>query len=126
MAVARRAELVRDARKPGTDVVGHQLTAALSQAEHLPCTVQQLHRPVHCFRGKGVLRAVDGGHEQRAGVLTEGRRISIGFRIALVDHCSCGVGLCQRDAHFMVTFEPQRPAEAEHGCFCYLALSGKG
>ena len=50
VAVARRAELVGDARKPGADVVGHQHAAALPQAEHLPCAVQQGHSLVHRLR----------------------------------------------------------------------------
>ena len=62
-AVARNL-LVMQANR-ARDLFGGGHAAALSHAEHLPGAVQQRHSLIHRLRRKGVLGAIDGGHEQR-------------------------------------------------------------
>ena len=122
MAVARRAELGGNAGEPCADIVGDQHAAALTQTVHLPRLAQQLRGSVHRFRRERILCAVDGGHQQGTGVLTQGGRVGVRFRHTLVDQRTGGIGLCQRNAHFVVALKPQRPAEAEHGGLCHAAF----
>ena len=125
VAVGNGAELVGDAGEPGTDLVGGGHAAALSHAEHLPGAVQQLHCLLHRLRRKGVLGAVDGGHEQRRGVLAQGGGVGVRGGLLLVYQHTGGVGLRQRNAHFVVALKAQRPAEPEHRGLGHLTLSGQ-
>ena len=122
VAVSCRAELVGQAGKAGTDIIGQQHAAALPQAEHLPCCPQQIHGLVHRIRRKGALGAIDGREEQRARMLTElvGGRARL--RLLLIDERSGRIGLGQRNAHLMISIEPQRPAEPENSRLGHLAL----
>ena len=122
MAVACRAELGGDAGKAGADIICNIHAAALTKAVHLPGLVHQLRSLVHRLRRKTVLGAVDRSHQQGAGVLAQSCRVGIRLRHMLVDQCTGGVGLRQRNAHFMIALKPQRPAEAEHRCLCHTAL----
>ena len=122
MAVACRAELGGDAGKAGADIICNIHAAALTKAVHLPGLVHQLRSLVHRLRRKIVLGAVDSSHQQGAGVLAQSCRVGIRLRHMLVDQCTGGVGLRQRNAHFMIALKPQRPAEAEHRCLCHTAL----
>ena len=109
----------------GADLVGSGHAAALSHAEHLPGAMQQRHGLLHRLRRKGVLGAVDGGHEQRRGVLAQSSSVGVRGGLLLVHQHAGGVGLRQRDAHFMVALKAQRPAEPEHRGLSHLTLSGQ-
>ena len=122
---AGRDQLGGDAGKAGADIICNIHAAALTKAVHLPGLVHQLRSLVHRLRRKTVLGAVDSSHQQGAGVLAQSCRVGIRLRHMLVDQCTGGVGLRQRNAHLMVAVEPQSPAEPEHCRLGHLTLSGQ-
>ena len=69
--------------------------------------------------------AVDGGHEQRRGVLAQGGSVGVRGGLLLVYQHTGGIGLRQRNAHFVVALKAQRPAEPEHRGLGHLTLSGQ-
>ena len=125
VTVGGGTELVGDAGEPGADLVGGDHAAALSHAEHLPGAVQQRHSLLHRLRRKSVLGAVDGGHEQRRGVFAQSSGVGVRGGLLLVHQHTGGVGLRQRNTHFVVALKAQRPAEPEHRGLGHLTLSGQ-
>ena len=126
VAVPGGTELIGDTGKPGADLVCHHHAAALTHAVHLLCLPQQCHCLVHCLRRQGVLGAVDGGHKKSRCVLAEGGGVGIRAGCLLIYQYPGSVGLGQCNAHFMVAFKPQRPAEPEHRSLCHLAFPCQG
>ncbi len=127
VAVARRAELVGDARKTGRRC--RWPTSMLP-----PCPRQNTCRAL-CSRATALSTAsgerafcvpLMAVMKQRTGVLTQGGRVGVRLRRTLVDQCAGSIGLCQCNAHFMVAFKPQRPAEPEHRSLCHLAFPCQG
>lgn len=100
--------------------LGDQHAAALTQTVHLPRLAQQLRGSVHRFRRERILCAVDGGHQQGTGVLTQGGRVGVRFRHTLVDQRTGGIGLCQRNA-LRGSLKPSQPGEATRG-LCHAAF----
>ena len=87
--------------------------------------MQQRHSLLHCLRRKGILGAIDGGHEQRRGVLAQSSGVGVRGGLLLVYQHTGGVGLRQRNTHFVVALKAQRPAEPEHRGLGHLTLSGQ-